>query len=91
MENNGFFGTVLRSMGYDVTSVGARVCEGIGGGDGSLFGSWFVLFSFHLIAARICDWPCIEMADGVVLGQVAYGQHHQCRRHKIHGRCWLRR
>ncbi|KAL9630897.1 MAG: hypothetical protein Q9204_004485, partial [Flavoplaca sp. TL-2023a] len=40
MENNGFFGTVLRSMGYDVTSVGARVCEGVGGGDGSLFGGW---------------------------------------------------
>ena len=57
MENNGFFGTVLRSMGYDVTSVGARVCEGIAGGDGSLFGSWFVLILFHLIVTRKCQWP----------------------------------
>ena len=40
MENNGFFGTVLRSMGYDVTSVGARVSEGIEGGDGGMFVSW---------------------------------------------------
>jgi arylamine N-acetyltransferase len=27
MENNGLFGTVLRSLGYDVYSVGARVNE----------------------------------------------------------------
>ncbi|KAI4263907.1 MAG: hypothetical protein L6R42_000966 [Xanthoria sp. 1 TBL-2021] len=40
MENNAFLGSMLRSMGYDVTSVGARVCDGIHGGDGETFGSW---------------------------------------------------
>lgn len=35
MENNQFFATVLRSLGYEVVSVGARVC----GPDGS-FGGW---------------------------------------------------
>ena len=29
MENNCFFGTVLRSLGYEVVSVGARVHESI--------------------------------------------------------------
>lgn len=43
MENNAFLGTMLRSMGYDVTSVGARVCDGIHGGDGETFGSWSVI------------------------------------------------
>ena len=40
MENNAVFGTALRSMGYEVTSVGARVCDAIGGRDGATFGSW---------------------------------------------------
>lgn len=35
MENNQFFGTVLRSLGYEVVSTGARVC----GPDGGL-GGW---------------------------------------------------
>ena len=89
MENNGFFGTVLRSMGYDVTSVGARVCEGVGGGDGSLFGSWFVRFPLHFISPQ----PAIAngLADGIAMRQVSYGQHHHHRRHKVHGRCRLRR
>lgn len=43
MENNAFFGTMLRSMGYHVTSVGARICNGIDGGDGETFGSWSVV------------------------------------------------
>ncbi|KAI4129771.1 MAG: hypothetical protein LQ338_002081 [Usnochroma carphineum] len=40
MENNAFFGTVLRSLGYDVTSVGARVCMGVNGGNAAKYGSW---------------------------------------------------
>ncbi|KAL8833619.1 MAG: hypothetical protein Q9170_004167 [Blastenia crenularia] len=40
MENNAFFGNVLRSLGYDVTSVGARVCMGVNGGDAEGYGSW---------------------------------------------------
>ena len=34
MENNTFFGTVLRSLGFEVYAVGARVCAGGGGGGG---------------------------------------------------------
>ncbi|KAL8798808.1 MAG: hypothetical protein Q9182_006380 [Xanthomendoza sp. 2 TL-2023] len=40
MENNAFFGTILRSLGYEVTSVGARVCDSVNGGDGKGFGGW---------------------------------------------------
>lgn len=40
MENNAFFGTVLRSLGYDVTSAGARVCMGVNGGNAAKYGSW---------------------------------------------------
>jgi len=29
MENNSLFGTVLRSLGYHVTSVGARICKAV--------------------------------------------------------------
>ena len=35
MQNNSFFATVLRSLGYDVVSVGARVSNAIGGGPGA--------------------------------------------------------
>ncbi|KAL8992614.1 MAG: hypothetical protein Q9169_006960 [Polycauliona sp. 2 TL-2023] len=42
MENNAFFGTVLRGLGFGVTSVGGRVCDGVGGGDGAGFGGWLV-------------------------------------------------
>ncbi|KAL8939911.1 MAG: hypothetical protein Q9216_003100 [Gyalolechia sp. 2 TL-2023] len=40
MENNTFFGTVLRSLGFEVTSVGARVCGGVDGGNAESYGSW---------------------------------------------------
>ncbi|KAL8973801.1 MAG: hypothetical protein Q9197_001955 [Variospora fuerteventurae] len=40
MENNAFFGTVLRGLGWEVTSVGARVCLGVDGGDRGKYGSW---------------------------------------------------
>ncbi|KAL8939571.1 MAG: hypothetical protein Q9211_002683 [Gyalolechia sp. 1 TL-2023] len=43
MENNAFFGTVLRSLGYEVTSVGARVCMGVNGGNAESYGSWYVV------------------------------------------------
>ena len=40
MENNCFFGTVLRSLGFRVHSAGARVSNGVDGGDGRAFASW---------------------------------------------------
>lgn len=40
MENNSFLGTVLRSMGFGVVSVGARICDGVNGGEGRGFGGW---------------------------------------------------
>lgn len=44
MENNGFFATVLRSVGYDVTSVGARVSNAVTGvGEEGGFGGWYSL------------------------------------------------
>lgn len=30
MELNQFFGTILRSLGFDVVSTGGRVCKGDG-------------------------------------------------------------
>lgn len=54
MENNAFFGTVLRSLGYEVTSVGARVCMGVNGGDRSGYGSWYVLWPPTWV--RHCVW-----------------------------------
>ena len=35
MENNYFFGTVLRSLGFGVYSAGAKVCE-----DGESYTPW---------------------------------------------------
>ncbi|KAL8806559.1 MAG: hypothetical protein Q9223_003322 [Gallowayella weberi] len=40
MENNALFGTMLRTRKYDVTSVGARVCDSVNGGDGKGFTGW---------------------------------------------------
>ncbi|KAL9582302.1 MAG: hypothetical protein Q9212_003373 [Teloschistes hypoglaucus] len=40
MEQNAFFGTVLRSLGYEVTNVGGRVCDAVNGGPGLRYGSW---------------------------------------------------
>jgi len=40
MENNCFLGTVLRSLGFEVYSAGARVCE-----DGVNYAPWWVVVS----------------------------------------------
>ena len=40
MENNCFFGTVLRTLGYDVYSVGARVSNAMNGILDGRFGGW---------------------------------------------------
>ncbi|KAI4222535.1 MAG: hypothetical protein L6R36_006079 [Xanthoria steineri] len=52
MENNAFFGTMLRTMGYAVTSVGARVCNAVDGGDDETFGGWSVIPSFPLMLSK---------------------------------------
>ncbi len=41
MENSGFFGTVLRSLGYQVYSAGARVCHRAQDGRGPQYGGWY--------------------------------------------------
>ncbi len=38
--NNGFFGTVMRSLGYNVLSGGARVAKAANGGPKDVFGGW---------------------------------------------------
>lgn len=40
MENNCFFGTVLRSLGFDICSVGARVSDATNGVSGGGYGGW---------------------------------------------------
>ncbi|KAM7185600.1 hypothetical protein V8F20_011734 [Naviculisporaceae sp. PSN 640] len=40
MENNTFFGTVLRSLGFSVVNAGARVSEATGGRPGGRFMGW---------------------------------------------------
>ncbi|KAI9789245.1 MAG: N-terminal acetyltransferase [Peltula sp. TS41687] len=40
MENNGFFGTVLRSLGFELFSAGARVCVPDAESGGDQFGGW---------------------------------------------------
>ncbi|KAL8950022.1 MAG: hypothetical protein Q9222_003916 [Ikaeria aurantiellina] len=40
MENNAFFGNVLRSLGFTVTSVGGRICDSVNGGEGRSYGGW---------------------------------------------------
>lgn len=41
MENNGFFGTVLRSLHFRVRSVGARVNEAVSGTGGDGYMGWY--------------------------------------------------
>lgn len=41
MENNRFFGTVLRSLGYSVYSAGARVSDNVSGRGQGGYGSWY--------------------------------------------------
>ncbi|KAL8763243.1 MAG: hypothetical protein Q9184_000883 [Pyrenodesmia sp. 2 TL-2023] len=52
MENNAFFGTVLRSLGYDVTSAGARVCMGVNGDGAAKYGSWSHMVNIITIAGH---------------------------------------
>jgi len=41
MENNCFFGTILRTLGFTVCSAGARVSDGVSGtGSGDNFEGW---------------------------------------------------
>ncbi len=43
MENNLFFGTVLKTLGFDVVHTGARVYNSTGSGDGWFVGTFFSL------------------------------------------------
>jgi arylamine N-acetyltransferase len=40
MENNTFFGTVLRSLGFHIINAGARVSEATEGRPGGRYGGW---------------------------------------------------
>ncbi len=40
MENNCFFGTVLRSLGFNVFSAGSRVSTAVGGTGGDRWEGW---------------------------------------------------
>lgn len=54
MENNGFFGTMLRTLGFEVCSVGARVNEaGASGKSGEEFHGWWV--SFVIVLSEILE------------------------------------
>ncbi|KAL8726830.1 MAG: hypothetical protein Q9166_006446 [cf. Caloplaca sp. 2 TL-2023] len=50
MENNALFGTVLRTLGYEVTSVGARICDSVTGGEGLSYGGWSHMVNIITIA-----------------------------------------
>lgn len=41
MENNCFFGTVLRTLGFNHYSAGGRVSDGVNGGAEGVFGAWY--------------------------------------------------
>jgi arylamine N-acetyltransferase len=43
MENNRFFGTVLRSLGFRITDAGARVSEATSGRPGGRYNGWRVI------------------------------------------------
>lgn len=45
MENNGFFNTVLRSLGYDVYSAGARINNNMNSGREVEYGGWYDICS----------------------------------------------
>lgn len=38
--DNGFFGTVMRSLGHDMMSTGAHVAQAVNGGPKNMFGGW---------------------------------------------------
>jgi arylamine N-acetyltransferase len=44
MENNAFFGAVLRSLGYDLINAGARIADAVVGKTGDGFEGWWVAF-----------------------------------------------
>ena len=88
MENNAFFGTMLRTMGYAVTSVGARICTAVDGGDGETFGGWSVTSLFVCSDASrnvsVVDGRGIHrshmvnivtIADGKYMVDVGFGSH----------------
>ena len=47
MENNCFFGTVLRTLGFKHYSAGARVSDGVSGGAEGMFGGWYILLASY--------------------------------------------
>lgn len=53
MENNCFFGTVLRSLGYDIYSAGARVSNATNGVPDGGFGGWYGCYGAP--RARVMD------------------------------------
>lgn len=48
MENNTFFGAVLRSLGYTVLSAGARVSDATAGRPGGGYKGWYVIQTSQL-------------------------------------------
>lgn len=45
MENNCFFGTILRTLGFKEYGVGGRIADAVNGGTGGGFGGWYKLLS----------------------------------------------
>ena len=50
MENNTFFGTVLRSLGYQVYNAGGRVSNATAGRPGGGYVGWYV------VTERLLSW-----------------------------------
>ena len=50
--NNGFFGTVMRSLGYNVLSGGARVAKAANGGPKDVFGGWDHMINIVTVEGR---------------------------------------
>jgi arylamine N-acetyltransferase len=50
--NNGFFGTVMRSLSYDTMSAGTRVAHAVNGGPKYVFGGWDRMTNIVTIAGK---------------------------------------
>ncbi len=69
MENNCFFGTVLRSLGYEIYSAGARISNATSGISGGGYQGWYI-FSSLLVekgASGLIRWHRSHMVNIVTI------------------------
>ena len=88
MENNTLFGILLRSLGYKLINVGARVSEATVGKSGGGYVGWYEPLPSPPPPAgrriKIVNEPLI-----CFLLQESHGQYRHNRGPKISSRCWI--